>query len=90
MPNQFEIKEINGKQCQFVGDQWYPIKASKKVKKDTSKAKYDTKGKLIIDGKTYTITARPKHFKNSGKNGYTFWLDVGQYLAGNGNVRLNE
>ena len=40
-------------------------------------------GKLVLNG-----TARPKHFDNSNRNGYTIFLQQGQALFGNGNLYL--
>jgi len=68
----------------FYNGDWVAIK-EKKVVKDTSKdVPMEIKiGKLVLNG-----TARPKHFDNSNRNGYTIFLQQGQALFGNGNLYL--
>jgi len=87
MPKQFEKKEIKGKLCMYVGTEWYPVKET--TKEPTSeKSKNDIRGVLKIGEQELEFTARPTHYKNSGRNGYYIWLDRGQPFFGNGNVYL--
>jgi hypothetical protein len=83
-PKQLEEKEINGKPCIFIGTEWVELKSkTEKVARDNSR---DVPVELKIGEMVLKGIAIPKTFEHSGRNGYTFVINRGQILFGNGNL----
>jgi hypothetical protein len=90
MPQQFEKKEIKGKSCIYIGTEWHEVKATaKKEKAVNEKAINDIRGIIKIGETEFKITARPRFYENSKRNGYYIWLDRGQDFLGNGNLYMS-